>query len=53
MEKSYWKRQINQFCHLDIQEGRLIFNISRNGINSINNDISSGLLFGAKIFMIL
>ena len=34
----------------NIQEGRLIFNISRNGINSINNDISSGLLFGVKNF---
>ena len=34
----------------NIQEGRLIFNISRNAINSMNNDISSGLLFGAKNF---
>ena len=34
----------------NIQEGRLIFNISRKGINSINNDISSGLLFGVKNF---
>ena len=33
-----------------IQEGRLIFNISRNAINSMNNDVSSGLLFGAKNF---
>ena len=34
----------------NIQEGRLIFNISRNATNSLNNDISSGLLFGAKNF---
>ena len=34
----------------NIQEGRLIFNISRDAINSMNNDISSGLLFGAKNF---
>ncbi len=34
----------------DIQDGRLIFNISRNAKNSINNDISSGILFGIKNF---
>ena len=34
----------------DIQDGRLIFKISKNALTSINNDISSGLLFGAKNF---
>ena len=34
----------------DIQDGRLIFKISKNALTSINNDISSGLLSGAKNF---
>ncbi len=34
----------------EVQENRLIFKLSKDGINSINNDISSGLIAGNKEF---